>query len=111
MAEWIDVNERLPKEGERVIVFYWCAEDYTQITVGEYIGGNVGFLLDDDNQELLFVTQWQPLPLPGKCKKCGSEMGVSRDILIDRDYDLFKNLILADARNYPAWLLKLRAKK
>ncbi len=74
---------------------WWSNED------GGWYCSNCGYFHDD----------WFESTLPGKCKKCGSEMGVSRDILIDRDYDLFKNLILADARNYPAWLLKLRGGK
>lgn len=73
---------------------WWSNED------GGWYCSNCGYFHDDYYE-----------PLPGKCKKCGSEMGVSRDMLVDRDYDLFKNLILADARNYPAWLLKLRGGK
>lgn len=88
--DWIDVNEALPtkeyldkyyksnnydftrKEYEelwdkkyRVLVYYWCAEGYTKITVGELLSndnGNPFWELDDDNCELLFVTHWQPLP-------------------------------------------------
>jgi hypothetical protein len=89
--DWIDVNKVLPtkeyldgyyktnnydftrKEYEevwgkkyRVLVYYWCAEGYTKITVGEILyidnDGTPQWDLDDMNDELIFVTHWQPLP-------------------------------------------------
>ena len=71
MSEWIDVKDEPPKIGDRVLVFYWCAEDYTETTVGEYMGESVGFVLDDDNQELCIVTHWMPLPEPPRTQKEG----------------------------------------
>ena len=61
-SKWIDINDRLPNLNERVLVYYYCAEDYYKITVGKFIGGNLQFETDDDNQELFFVTHWRSLP-------------------------------------------------
>lgn len=72
MAEWIDVNERLPELNTRVLVYYFCAEGYSTITVArfdKYTNGDIWWELDDDNQELCIVTHWMPLPEPPRTPK------------------------------------------
>ena len=72
IMDWIDVNKSLPNNKQRVLVYYWCAEDYTKITVGEYFSRSDGegfWMLDDLNDELFFVTHWQPLPEPPLAEK------------------------------------------
>jgi hypothetical protein len=58
---WIPVSERLPENGERVLVrmsnFY--------IVIACYFYKN-GYWKNDSGQEIFIVTHWQPLPQPPK---------------------------------------------
>lgn len=88
--DWIDINDALPTKeyldeyyksnnydftreeydevrGKkyRVLVYYWCAKGYTKITVGGimYVDNEAPYWqLDGEDDELIFVTHWQPLP-------------------------------------------------
>ena len=63
MAEWIDVNERLPKNGECCFAHYvhsYCNDDYYNMQVVLFDGSV--FRLGTAYK----VTHWMPLPEPPK---------------------------------------------
>ena len=74
MAEWIDVNERLPELYERVIIAMklkyeyeteWEYETDVAIHKGDYAADWETFNDWDEGQEII-VTHWMPLPEPPK---------------------------------------------
>ncbi|STO54453.1 Protein of uncharacterised function (DUF551) [Canicola haemoglobinophilus] len=57
---WISVKDKLPKSGERVLVYFKNASrDYKSITLSELVDGEF-----DMGSKLFEVTHWQPLPQP-----------------------------------------------
>lgn len=74
MAEWIDVNERLPERGVRVLVYLKeKVGRYTRIDTDRVIAKNVGWVRWGED-----VTHWMPLPEPPRTpKERGDEISVS----------------------------------
>lgn len=65
MAEWIDVNERLPGRGVRVLVYLKeKVGRYTRIDTDRVIAKNVGWVRWGED-----VTHWMPLPEPPRTPK------------------------------------------
>ena len=63
MAEWIDVNEKLPKEDERVLVYIKPQKGLNEhITVARFVGAL--FLGGEGYFSFEKATHWQPLPKP-----------------------------------------------
>ncbi|ACA32537.1 DUF551 domain-containing protein [Histophilus somni] len=59
---WISVKDKLPKSGERVLVYFKNASrDYKSITLSELVDGEFNM-----SSKLFEVTHWQPLPQPPK---------------------------------------------
>jgi hypothetical protein len=60
MSDWISVRDRLPEDGEEVLIFI---RDFDSVSIGELFNGifldHVKLLEIDD-----FVTHWQLLPEP-----------------------------------------------
>ena len=60
MSEWISVKDRLPDEGEAVLVFssYWCSNSFVATLIrGEWKASSILSRPD-------LVTHWMPLPEP-----------------------------------------------
>ena len=72
MSEWISVKNRLPEQGEDVLMAFWCEEN-------EYNNMAVGFLVGTDEHMTMWAaytdeafytdcdatpTHWMPLPEP-----------------------------------------------
>ena len=62
MSEWIKCSERMPEEGEDVIVY----ARYGYGFIARYIGD---FVLDG-YVKCVGVTHWMPLPESLKCDEC-----------------------------------------
>jgi len=72
--KWTSVNDRLPKDGQDVLVYHW---DDDHITVGYFEKSNVHFYIEKDGSKFYTdsgweteipwaqkggVTHWMPLP-------------------------------------------------
>lgn len=63
--KWISVEERLPEEGERVLILYELRGDEENISIGWLANG--GFdCWDDSLWTMRSVTYWMPMPEPPK---------------------------------------------
>lgn len=58
MTGWVAVSERLPDNGEAVLV---SDGDLVYYSVFDHYAGSIWY--DDSNYPLLYVTHWMPLPL------------------------------------------------
>lgn len=57
---WIPVTERLPKDGERVLIREpWCQKDWLEVSTYE---AETGFVGDTFTGYHSSVTHWRPLP-------------------------------------------------
>lgn len=65
---WINVHERMPKQGTDVIGWFMLDEDFFAGCV--WFSPQEGWLISSkpfaDQQERLIVTHWMPLPEPPK---------------------------------------------
>lgn len=59
MIEWIDVEEKLPKREEKILVFATPMYGSLSIELGKYC--NDDFYINDRSAR---VTHWMPLPEP-----------------------------------------------
>lgn len=60
MAEWISVEDRLPKGNKRVLGY----NDFGKIVFTKWLGG-VGCWIGENNG-VIHITHWMPLPEPPK---------------------------------------------
>jgi hypothetical protein len=67
--EWIDVNDRLPEKGERVLIYGWeigvCSCVAHLSTTGKWVESTT-------SNRLMYAdmcTHWMPLPKPPEIKK------------------------------------------
>lgn len=80
MNEWISVKDRLPENGQDVLVYH--ADDF-HITVGDFERDNVRYYIEEDGSKFYTnsgwdteipwaqkgcVTHWMPLPNPPEGK-------------------------------------------
>lgn len=66
-ARWIPISERLPKDGEAVLMSY-VAHGYPNlyIELGVYTEKKFLRFISDDRVEVFVVKAWMPLPEPYK---------------------------------------------
>jgi len=61
MSKWISVKDKLPKEGNEILIFNIIY--YKPISIG-YLKNNNFFDLIDSTMTPIKVTHWMPLPEP-----------------------------------------------
>ena len=62
-SKWIDVDKKIPKKVERVIVS--CKGDLNSNQIG-YLSFDKNIFYSENGEEELAVTHWMPLPNPIK---------------------------------------------
>ena len=70
-SNWISVEDRLPKIGERVIVCQSFNDGSTFVRMAtrvKYVMNQFDGWYDDEGFEMEYVTHWQPIVLPKKEK-------------------------------------------
>lgn len=61
MGEWININVRLPKQYQRVIVY---DDDYKCVSAAMFTGTGLFIVGDEYETEAIKVTYWMPYPDP-----------------------------------------------
>ena len=67
-SNWIDVNERLPEEGQLVLIYFPSLNDSYGMRFGTWQASGLEFAKMRDEM-FADATHWMPLPLPPTLKQ------------------------------------------